>query len=130
MELLNAINKFSDDSDQGRAVSREALESVVVMLSPMVPHICHALWQLLGHESALIDESWPEIDETALQLDLIEVVVQVNGKLRARISTAADTSKDALEALAMQDEHIRRYTDGNTIRKVIVVPGKLVNIVV
>ncbi len=130
MELLNAINKFSDDSDQGRAVSREALESVVVMLSPMVPHICHALWQLLGHESALIDESWPEVDETALQLDLIEVVVQVNGKLRARISTAADTSKDALEALAMQDENIRRYTDGNTIRKVIVVPGKLVNIVV
>ena len=102
----------------------------MVMLSPMTPHICHALWQQLGHESALIDEAWPAVDESALELDTIEMVVQVNGKLRARVSAAADISKDDLEALALDNENIRRYTDGNTIRKVIVVPGKLVNIVV
>lgn len=130
MELLNAINKLADESDTGRAVAHESLEAVVVMLSPMVPHICHALWQELGHESALIDQRWPEVDESALQLDLVEIVVQVNGKLRARLSVAVDASKDDIEALALADENIRRYTDGNEIRKIIVVPGRLVNIVV
>ena len=130
MELLNAINKLADESEAGRAVAHESLEAVVVMLSPMVPHICHALWQELGHESALIDQRWPEVDERALQLDLVEIVVQVNGKLRARLSVAVDASKDDIEALALADENIRRYTDGNEIRKIIVVPGRLVNIVV
>jgi leucyl-tRNA synthetase len=130
MELLNAINKLADESDTGRAVAHESLEAVVVMLSPMVPHICHALWQELGHESALIDQRWPEVDESALQLDLVEIVVQVNGKLRARLSVAVDASKDDIEALALADDNIRRYTDGNEIRKIIVVPGRLVNIVV
>jgi leucyl-tRNA synthetase len=130
MELLNAINKLSDKTDAGRAVARESLEAVVIMLSPMVPHICHALWTELGHDSPLIDQRWPDVDESALELDLVEIVVQVNGKLRARISMAADASKDVLEARALADENVQRYTADVEIRKVIVVPGRLVNIVV
>ncbi len=130
MELLNAINKLADDSVAGRAVARESLEAVVVMLSPMVPHICHALWQELGHESALIDQRWPDVDESALELDLVEMVVQVNGKLRGRISVAVDAAKDAVEAAALADENVQRFIDGKEIRKVIVVPGRLVNVVV
>ncbi|MCH9694406.1 MAG: leucine--tRNA ligase [Gammaproteobacteria bacterium] len=130
MELLNAINKLGDDSEAGRAVQREALNAVVIMLSPMVPHICHALWQELGHETVLIDQNWPKVDESALALDLIDLVVQVNGKLRARISIAADASNDAVEELALADTNVQRFIDGNAVRKVIVVPGKLVNVVV
>ena len=120
----------SDESDAGRAVEREALEAVVVMLSPMVPHICHALWQELGHETPLIDQTWPEVDESALELDLVEIVVQVNGKLRARVSVAADADKDAIETLALADENVQRFIEDKDIRKSIVVPGRLVNIVV
>ncbi len=130
MELLNAINKFDDKSDAGRGVVQEALESVVLMLSPIVPHICHALWQDLGHRTPLIDQSWPDVDESALAVDLIEMVVQVNGKLRARVPVPADADKDAIEQLAIADENVQRFIDGNEIRKVIVVPGRLVNIVV
>ncbi|MDG2288183.1 MAG: leucine--tRNA ligase [Woeseiaceae bacterium] len=130
MELLNAVNKFTDTSDNGRAAEREALESVVVMLSPIVPHICHALWQELGYESAVIDQRWPEYDESAIELDLVEIVVQVNGKLRGRISVAVDIAKDEVEATALADENVQRFIGDNDVRKVIVVPGKLVNIVV
>ena len=130
MELLNAINKLGDESDSGRAVAREALDAVVVMLSPMVPHICHALWQELGHESALIDQRWPEFDESALQLEMVEMVVQVNGKLRGRISVAVDAAKDAVEVEALADENVGRFIADQDIRKIIVVPGRLVNIVV
>jgi leucyl-tRNA synthetase len=130
MELLNAVNRFDDQSDAGRAVAHEALEAVVLMLSPIVPHICHALWRELGHESPLIDQMWPEVDESALELDLIQMVVQVNGKLRARVSVPADADGGAIEQLAIGDDNVRRFIDGKTIRKVIVVPGRLVNIVV
>ena len=130
MELMNAIGKLSDDSVQGHAVARESLEAVVVMLSPMVPHICHALWQELGHQSALIDQRWPTVDESALEIDLIEMVVQVNGKLRARLSVSVNLSKEAIEAEALADENVQRYIEGKEVRKVIVVPGRLVSIVV
>ncbi len=130
MELLNAVNKFADDSSTGRAVAREALQSVVLMLSPMVPHICHALWRELGHESALIDQRWPEVDHRALELELIELVVQVNGKLRARMSVVADADADAVETQALADANVQRFIAGKDIRRVIVVPGRLVNIVV
>ena len=130
MELLNAVNRFEDASDAGRAVEHEALEAVVLMLSPMTPHICHALWKELGHETALIDRRWPEFDEAALELDMIELVVQVNGKLRGRIAVPADASKDAIEKHAIADENVQRFVAGKAIRKIIVVPGRLVNIVV
>ncbi|HEY5643157.1 MAG TPA: leucine--tRNA ligase, partial [Woeseiaceae bacterium] len=130
MELMNAVNRFENRSAAGRAVVREALEAVVLMLSPMVPHICHVLWRELGHETALIDCRWPGVDETALALDLVELVVQVNGKLRGRVSVPADADKDTIEATAIADANVQRFVEGQAIRKVIVVPGRLVNIVV
>ena len=130
MELLNAINKFDDATDSGRAVEREALEAVVLMLSPMVPHICHELWSVLGHQTALIDVPWPEVDEQALVTDLVEVVLQVNGKLRARISVAAGADNDSVAALALADPNVQKFIGDKEIRKTIVVPGRLVNIVV
>ena len=130
MELLNAVNKLETDTDAGRAVKREALEAVVLTLSPIVPHICHALWKELGHESSLIDQRWPEVDESALELDLIELVVQVNGKLRGRVSVPADADRNAIEELALADSNVQRFTEGKQIRRVIVVPGRLVNVVV
>ena len=130
MELLNAVNKFEDESEQGRAVEHEALEAVVLMLSPMVPHICHSLWQVLGHSTPLIDQRWPVVDDAALELDMIELVVQVNGKLRGRVSVPADADKEAVEKLAIADANVQRFVEGKDIRKLIVVPGRLVNIVV
>jgi len=130
MELLNAITRFEDPSDEGRAVVREALEAVVLMLSPMAPHICHALWADLGHKTALADVPWPQVDESALDSDLMEIVVQVNGKLRGRISVAAEADNDAVGKLALADANVQRFIADKKIRKVIVVPGRLVNIVV
>jgi leucyl-tRNA synthetase len=130
MELLNAVNKLEDASPQGRAVKHEALEAVVLMLSPMTPHICHALWSELGHDTPLVDRRWPAVDEQALELDTIELVVQVNGKLRGRVAVPADAGKDQIEAVALGDANVQRFVEGKEIRKVIVVPGRLVNIVV
>ena len=130
MELLNATKRFDDASPSGLAVVREALEAIVLMLSPIVPHIFHELWHVLGHESAAIDQRWPAFDESALEQDMVEIVVQVNGKLRGRISVAAGADNDAVSALALADENVRRFVAGKTIRKTIVVPGRLVNVVV
>jgi leucyl-tRNA synthetase len=130
MELLNAVNRFEDESPAGRAVVQEALEAVVLMLSPMVPHICHALWGELGHESALIDQAWPRVDEAALEADQVEIVVQVNGRLRGRISVAADADTETVKSLALADANVQRFVGDAVIRKTIVVPGRLVNIVV
>ena len=96
----------------------------------MVPHICHALWEMLGHETSLIDQRWPAIDESALSRDLVDIVVQVNGKLRGRIEVSADADDDAIGALALSDPNVQRFVADKTIRKTIVVPGRLVNIVV
>ncbi len=130
MELLNAVTRFEDETEAGRAVVREALEAAVLMLSPMAPHICHALWRMLGHESAVIDQAWPAVDETALAVDAVEIVVQVNGKLRGRISVAADADRDAIGELALADPNVRRFVEGKAVRKTVIVPGRLVNIVV
>ncbi|MDP6994147.1 MAG: leucine--tRNA ligase, partial [Woeseiaceae bacterium] len=130
MELLNAVNKLEHGTPQSRAIEREALDAVVLVLSPIVPHICHALWSMLGHDSAPVFEQWPDFDESALEQDTIEIVVQVNGKLRGRISVAADADKEQVAAVALADENVQRFVAGKEIRKTIVVPGKLVNIVV
>ena len=142
MELLNAVNRFEAASDGGngvgsadgvgnaRAAEREALEAIVLSLSPIVPHICHALWQALGHGETLVDQAWPAVDESARQRDLIEMVVQVNGKLRGRISVAVDADRDTVSAMALDDPNVRRFVADQAIRKTIVVPGRLVNIVV
>ncbi len=129
MELLNAVNRFEDTTDQGRAVEHEALEAVVLMLSPMTPHVSHALWHALGHESQVVDQRWPTVDESALELDTVELVVQVNGKLRGRVAVPAEATRDVIEKVALADENVQRFVAGKEIRKVIVVPGRLVNIV-
>ena len=130
MELINALSKFKDGSEQGRAVMNESLQSITLLLSPIVPHITHQIWKVLGEDSSLLDQAWPVVDESALVKDSLQIIVQVNGKLRSRIEVAANASKDEIEASALVDEHVLKFTDGKKIVKVIVVPGKLVNIVV
>lgn len=130
MELSNAVSKFSDTSPLGLAVAREAVETCVLLLAPITPHACHALWRALGHDEPAIDAAWPAVDESALTRDSVELVVQVNGKLRARLDVPAEADKDSIEAQAMEAENVQRHIEGKTVRKVIVVPGKLVNIVV
>jgi leucyl-tRNA synthetase len=130
MELVNALYKFEDDSEQGRAVMQEALEAMTLMLSPMVPHITHGLWQALGKDGAVMMQDWPGVDESALVRDTIEVVVQVNGKLRGKIEVAANADKAAVEEAARTEPNVQRFIEGKEVVKVIVVPGKLVNIVV
>ena len=129
MELTNSITRFDVITDQDKASMKEALEAAVLLLSPIVPHATHELWTALGHSTPVMEESWPAFDESALVKSVIEVVVQVNGKVRAKIEVAPDAAKDEVEALALGDENVQKFTDGKTVRKVIVVPGKLVNIV-
>jgi leucyl-tRNA synthetase len=128
MELCNELGKL-DDADQSRAVLDEALRAVVLMLGPITPHACHTLWPLLGGEGDVLNAAWPAVDEAALTRDSIEMVVQVNGKVRAKMEVAANADKDTVEADALAQENVQRFLEGVTVRKVIVVPGKLVNIV-
>ncbi|MEM0953425.1 MAG: leucine--tRNA ligase, partial [Pseudomonadota bacterium] len=129
MELSNTLSDLTDREGQSLAVEREALRATVLMLSPIAPHVCHSLWPMLGGEGALMDAPWPTVDETALVRDSIEMAVQVNGKLRARMEVAANAEKDAIESQALEQDNVQKFIEGNTVRKVIVVPGKLVNIV-
>jgi leucyl-tRNA synthetase len=130
MELLNALNKFADQSDQGRAVRHEALEAMVLLLNPVVPHVSHALWQALGHTQTVVDDQpWPSVDTGALVRDSLTLAVQVNGKLRGTIEVAANASREEAEALARAHPQVAVFLEGQTVRKVIVVPGKIVNIV-
>jgi leucyl-tRNA synthetase len=130
MELLNTLGRFDDVSAQGRAVRQEALSTITVCLAPIVPHVCHTLWQLLGHEGALIDEPWPTADAAAQVQDEIEISVQVNGRMRARVSIAASADEASVRAVVLADERVRKFVGEAAPRKVIYVPGKLVNIVV
>ncbi len=130
MELLNAVGRFEDATPAGRLVRHEALEIIVRVLAPIVPHLCHALWQALGHERAVVDERWPEVDPAALVRDTVEMVVQVNGKLRGRIRVASGAAESDVRTAALEAEHVDRFVAGKPVRKVIIVPGKLVNIVV
>ena len=135
MELLNqydACVKNGDcTNDQGRAIAQEVLEATVRLLWPIVPHICESLWQTLrGADTALWQAAWPQVDEAALVKSEIDIMVQVNGKLRDKITVAADATKDTIEAAAMATEGAQKFLNGNTPKKVIVVPGRLVNIVV
>jgi len=130
MELANDTSRFNDTSANGLAVEREALESAILLLSPIVPHITHTLWATLHPGQAVVSQPWPSVDEGALNRDSIPLAVQINGKLRAQIEVPADADKAAVEALAMANENVQRFTDGKTLRKVILVPGKLINFVV
>jgi leucyl-tRNA synthetase len=129
MELCNELGKLDTESPQSRAIIDEALRAVVLMLSPIVPHICHELWRILGGEGDVLNAPWPTVDESALSRDSIEMVVQVNGKVRDRMEIAVDADRPTIEAAALDQDNVKRFLEGVTVRKVIVVPGKLVNIV-
>jgi leucyl-tRNA synthetase len=130
MELVNTLSKFTDTSDNGKAIRQEALEAIVLMLAPIVPHICDQLWKDLGHQEAVVSALWPTVDSAALEQDSIEMVIQVNGKLRSKISVLTTASSDEVKAMALADENALRFIEGKPIKKVIVVPKKLVNIVI
>ncbi len=131
MELLNHLSKLTDKSPTSRAVAQEVLENTALMLSPIVPHVCEALWRTLRLGSArLIDVAWPTVDEAALIQDEIELVVQVNGKLRGNMTVAKDATREAIDALARNHPNIEKFVAGQPIKKIIVVPGRLVNVVV
>ena len=128
MEFLNAFAKADLKSDAGKAVAQEALETIALVLSPIVPHIADALWNELKPGSDILDQAWPKVDPAALVQNEIELVVQVNGKLRSNIKVAKDASKEVIEAAALADENVQKFVNGAP-KKVIVVPGRLVNIV-
>lgn len=129
MELMNALGKLQDPSPAARGLMQEAMESIVLLLSPIIPHICHALWRELKPGTELLDQSWPEVDSMALIQDEIELIVQVNGKLRGKIRVARDTEFAAIERFALESEQVRKFVTGE-VKKIVVVPGRLVNIVV
>ncbi|WP_060514261.1 leucine--tRNA ligase [Pseudomonas sp. NBRC 111132] len=129
MTVMNVLEKAPQATEQDRALLQEGLEAVTLLLAPITPHISHELWQQLGHAGSVIDAAWPSVDEQALVQDTITLVVQVNGKLRGQVEMPAAASREEVEAAARSNENVLRFIDGLTIRKVIVVPGKLVNIV-
>lgn len=128
MELMNKLTKASLESAQDRALMDEALKAIVRMLYPITPHVCFTMWEALG-ESDIDHAVWPQADEKALVEDEKLIIVQVNGKLRAKLTVAADATKEQVEDLGLNDENVTKFTDGLTVRKVIYVPGKLLNIV-
>jgi len=129
MTLMNVLEKAAQGTEQDRALIHEGLETVTLLLAPITPHICHELWHRLGHADPVIDAGWPVLDDSALVQDSLQLVIQVNGKLRGQIEMPASASREEVEAAARANENVLRFVDGLTIRKVIVVPGKLVNIV-
>lgn len=130
MEMINALTRAELVSDNDHAIMREGIETAALLLSPIVPHITDAIWKALGHDEALIDAAWPKSDPDALEQNEIEMVIQVNGKLRSKITVAKTADQKQIETLAVEDENIKRNIEGKTVRKIIVIPGRLVNIVV
>ncbi len=128
MELVNTIYSF-EAKKKCPAALREALEAVVLLLSPFVPHVCEELWQRLGHSGGVETAGWPQYDTAALTEDQKTIVVQVNGKVRGKVTVAADAGEEILKAAALAEENVMRFTENKTVRKVIVVPGRLVNVV-
>ncbi|MEM7283002.1 MAG: leucine--tRNA ligase [Pseudomonadota bacterium] len=128
-ELINSVGRFEVRSAGDYAVVREAFSVVVQLMAPITPHICHQLWQELGFGDSIIDAPWPVADPSAMAQSEVELVIQVNGKLRAKIRVSADADKTAVEDIALKEENVVRHIEGKSVRKVIVVPGKLVNVV-
>jgi len=130
MEFINHLSRFDDNSPQGLAVQRESWSAIVRLLAPVVPHICETLWQQLGYTDTMEASGWPQVDDSALKRDDALIVVQVNGKVRCRISVPAGSDESAVQTLALAQENVSRHVEGKTVRKVILVPDKLLNIVV
>jgi leucyl-tRNA synthetase len=130
MKILNALSRIpAGETDLADALRREGFSVLLRLLSPIVPHITHVLWQELGYEDEVINAPWPVADETALVRETIHLAVQVNGKVRGQISAPAEADKGALEEMALAESNVQRFIEGRVVRKIIVVPGKLINIV-
>ena len=132
MELVNELYLNKDvlkDDENGRKVLSSAISTVINLMSPFTPHLCEEIWEHLGHTERLVHAQWPTYSEEAMVKDVLTIVVQVNGKVRARLEVPASASKDEVEELAKNDANVLKHVEGKTIRKVIVIPGKLVNIV-
>ena len=129
MELLNELGRL-DESSASRSVKHEAYLAITRLLAPIVPHIAESLWQALGQNGMVATAPWPSVDEAALVRDSIDLVVQVNGKLRGQFSVAADATRETIEQAALADEQVQRVLEGKSVKKVIVVPGRLINFVV
>ncbi len=130
MELTNALSRFEDDSAAGLALRQQGWQTLLLLLNPMAPHIAQQLWQDLGRDGLITRETWPVADPSALVVDAVEMVVQVNGKVRGKLTAAVDTQQQELQEAALALENVQRFIDGKTVRKVIVVPQKLISIVV
>lgn len=130
MELMNTLTKIYGSDKESRGLIQEVLENIVLLLSPIVPHICHTLWRELRPGTELLDQPWPQADEKVLVQDEIEMVVQVNGKLRGQIRVVKEAEREAIERIALDNEQIQKFVAGHTIKNIVVVPGRLVNIVI
>ena len=130
MELINEMYKYKELDNRNNTVIKEGIETIVTILAPFAPHIGEELWSMIGKEGSVFDISWPKYDETALVKDEVEIVVQINGKVRGKLSVASNISREDMEKIAMEDEKIKVLVEGKTIIKVVAVPKKLVNIVV
>ena len=130
MELLNTVMRFHDDSDEGKTIKQDGLEAIVKLLSPITPHICHSLWFNLGHKKPLIYQSWPTYNDDFLVKDDIEIIIQINGKLRSKLSVKVDSAEAELEQMILKDKKVIKFIGDNSIKKFIHVRGKLVNVVV
>ena len=129
MELLNQLSKYHETNEQAHAIRQEALEHIVLMLSPIMPHACQAMWEYLGKEGAIMDEEWPEVDEAALVQSKIQMMIQINGKLRGKVDVGVDDDDDKVKELALDNDNVKKFLENVTVRKIIVVKGRLINIV-
>lgn len=130
MKLLNTLQEFEPKSETDYKVLREGIEVMTLLLSPITPHIAEEVWELLGNEGFVVNQPLPESDEEALKLEEIEIPVQINGKVRAKVKIPAQASEEEAKEITLQDERVKRYTEGKEIEKFIYVKGRLVNIVV
>ncbi len=136
MELINDLSKFHENSLNAQAIRHEALRLIVLMLSPIMPHVCEALWQQLASlekdkesVTAVMDIPWPEVDESALEQSSLQMMIQINGKLRGKVNVSLDADDETIKELALENENAKKFLQDKTIRKVIVVKGRLINIV-
>src|SRR5690606_26334158 len=128
MERVNGIQERKAVADSGTLAF--AIETLLLLLAPFAPHITEELWHRIGHQESIHRQSWPKYDPAALEVDEVEIAVQINGKLRTKLTVPAKADKGEVEQLVLADDRVRTYIEGKTVRKVIVVPGKLVNVVV
>lgn len=130
MELVNELYKYKELEDANQAFMKKAIDTVVMILSPFAPHICEEMWEALGYDQSLTAVSWPSYDEDALVRDTVEIVIQVNGKVKEKLNVANNLSREDLEKIALSNDKVQALTEGKNVVKVIAVPGKLVNIVI